>query len=346
MRFSQLLDPPNLADQNHFDLMAAIARTCEETGWDAIWMADHMQFQHYGSLARTVQRAQHILRRVPGVPFSMALAWSERQLARSTNRRRTNMIPVLECFTTLAAIAASTQRIRIGSFVAGAPYRNPALLAKIFTTLDVISHGRCIAGIGAAWHEEEFRAYGWPFPPVRQRMELLEDTVRIVKALMSDDRGVSYRGRHHEIIDAINYPPPVQRPHPPILVGGGGERRTLRIVARYADYCNVFGEPAAVARKLEILRHHCAAVGRPYDAITRTGFVGVLLADNDAELRAKRARYPIRLGYPIAGTPEQVTTALRAFADAGIQHLVVHMPDAHTLESIRRFAEKVAPNCE
>jgi alkanesulfonate monooxygenase SsuD/methylene tetrahydromethanopterin reductase-like flavin-dependent oxidoreductase (luciferase family) len=343
MRFSQLLDPPDIPDQNYYDTVLAIARASDTPRWDAVWMADHFQFQHRGVVARGVRHARRVLSRVARTPLVPMLLHVERHLARAANRRRDHMTPVLECFTTLAAIAASTTHVRIGSFVAGAPYRNPALLAKLFTTLDLISHGRCIAGIGAAWHEEEFAAYGWRFPSIRRRMEVLEDTVQIIRALMSNDRGVSYSGHHHVISNALNFPPPIQRPHPPILIGGSGERRTLRLVAQYADYCNIFGDPATVAHKLAVLHKHCAAVRRAYETIVPTGFVGVLLADSAAELRAKRARYPVRLGYPIAGTPEQVIVALRAFADSGVQHLVVHLPDAHLLEPVSRFAEEIVP---
>lgn len=257
-----------------------------------------------------------------------------------TDPRRTPA--VLECFTTLAAIAAVTQHIRLGALVAGVPYRNPALLAKINITLDVISHGRCIVGLGAGWHEEEFMAYGWPFPSTRQRMDGLEDAVRIVEAMMTQRRA-SYTGTYYRITDALGNPLPVQRPRPPIMIGGNGERRTLRLVAQYADYCNILGDPTTVARKVEVLRAHCAVVGRPYEAIIRSNFVSILIAPNETELARKRRRYTPWLGHPIIGTPEQVIAALQAFVDVGVQYVVFNLPDAHMLEPIHLLAETVVP---
>jgi F420-dependent oxidoreductase-like protein len=344
MRFGQLLDPQPSTSGNYFDAMLAIARASEAVGLDAVWLADHVQFQKRGALAGGLRKIDLTLRRFASEhPLKAAFAEGERRLARLANRRPENRTAVLECFTTLGAIAAATTRVRLGAFVAGAPYRNPALLAKINTTLDVVSHGRCIVGLGAAWHEEEFAAYGWPFPSVRQRMEMLEDTIRIVKAMMTDMQGASYTGKHHRIANALNYPPPIQKPHPPIMIGGSGERRTLRLVAQYADYCNVFGDAATVAHKFAVLREHCAAVGRPYDSITRSNFVGILIASSEADLAAKRKRYTPTLGYPIVGTPERVIDELKAFVAAGVQFVVFHLPDAHNLESIYLFAEKVMP---
>ncbi len=208
---------------NHWDTTLAAARACEQAGLDSVWLADHFMFPDKQDPEREV--------------------------------------PVFDCLVALGAIAASTSRIRIGELVVGVPYRNPALLAKMLTTLDVIAHGRSIVGLGAAWHEPEFRAYGWPFPSVRERMEMLEEAVQIVDRLMTQ-RPASFSGKHYTVEGAYNDPMPVQQPRPPIMVAGSGEKVTLRIAAQYADFCNVGGDPAMVAHKYEVLRQHCERVGR------------------------------------------------------------------------------------
>jgi alkanesulfonate monooxygenase SsuD/methylene tetrahydromethanopterin reductase-like flavin-dependent oxidoreductase (luciferase family) len=166
---------------NHWDTTLAAARTCEQVGLDSVWLADHFMFPDQADPEKEV--------------------------------------PVFDCFVALGAIAASTARIRIGELVVGVPYRNPALLAKMLTTLDIIAHGRSIVGLGAAWHEPEFRAYGWPFPAVRDRMEMLEEAIQIVDRVMTQ-RPASFSGTHNSVKEAYNDPPPVQRPRPPIMIGG------------------------------------------------------------------------------------------------------------------------------
>jgi alkanesulfonate monooxygenase SsuD/methylene tetrahydromethanopterin reductase-like flavin-dependent oxidoreductase (luciferase family) len=343
IRFGHLLGTHPSRSDNYFDTVLAIAQASEAAQLDAVFYSDHFQFQRHSPLVRAIQRMATRLRYWQR---SHALAervdWWASWIARWYDADPRRTLTVLECFTTLAAIAAATQRIRLGALVAGVPYRNPALLAKINITLDVISHGRCIAGLGAGWYEEEFRAYGWPFPSIKQRMERLEDAIRIMDAMMTRRR-TSYMGTHHRIVDVLNRPLPVQQPRPPILVGGSGEQRSLKLVAQYADYCNIFGDPATVAHKLKVLRAHCAAVGRPYEAIVRSNFVGILIAQNEAELARKRKQYPPWLGYPIVGTPEQVIAGLQAFVNVGIQYIIFNLPDAHTLEPIYLLAETVVP---
>ncbi len=170
--------------------------------------------------------------------------------------------PMLEGYTSLGYLAGRTDRIRLGLLVTGVTYRHPGLLAKTVTTLDVLSEGRAQLGIGAAWYEREHLGLGVPFPPVAERFERLEETLRICLQMWSDDDG-PYEGRHYRLAETVCSPPPLQRPRPPILVGGSGERKTLRLVARYADACNLFApEPGVVAHKLEVLRRHCDAEGR------------------------------------------------------------------------------------
>ncbi len=288
---------------NPFDTTLAVVRACEGAGLDSVWMADHFMFPDENDPAREV--------------------------------------PIQECFVTLAAIAASTTRIRIGELVVGAPYRNPALLAKMCATLDVISHGRSIVGLGAAWHEPEFRAYGWPFPALRQRMELLEDTVQIVDRMLRQSPA-SFVGKHHRIENAYNDPRPVQQPRPPILIGGSGERVTLRLVAQYADYCNVGGDPARVGQLYEVLRHHCESVGRPFEDITRCNNLSILIAASEAELAAKREQHPGFGG--IAGTPEVILSKLREYAAVGSQYVTFTAADGEDIDAIQLLGETVVPH--
>jgi F420-dependent oxidoreductase-like protein len=175
---------------------------------------------------------------------------------------------MLEAYTTLSYVAAKTSAIKLLAMVTGVIYRQPGLLAKTVSTLDVLSGGRAMLGIGAAWNEEEARGLGFPFPPIAERFERLEETLQIVLQMWSEDDG-PYHGRHYHLERTLNSPQPLQQPHPPILIGGSGERKTLRLVAEYADACNLFGSPD-VGRKLDVLRSHCERLGRDYDSIEKT----------------------------------------------------------------------------
>ncbi|MGC1512901.1 MAG: LLM class F420-dependent oxidoreductase, partial [Acidimicrobiales bacterium] len=169
--------------------------------------------------------------------------------------------PMLEGYTTLGFLAGQTKHMRLGLLVTGVTYRHPGLLAKIVTTLDVLSGGRAQLGIGAAWYEREHLGLGVPYPPLAERFERLEETLQICLQMWSDDDG-PYQGKHHQLAETICSPRPISSPRPRILVGGGGEKKTLRLVARYADACNLFGEAPTIARKVEVLRRHCAEVDR------------------------------------------------------------------------------------
>ncbi len=192
--------------------------------------------------------------------------------------------PMLEGYTTLGYLAAVTERLRLSLLVTGVTYRHPGLLAKTVTTLDVLSGGRAMLGIGAAWYEREHRGLGVPFPPLGERFERLEETLQVVRQLWSGDQ-TPYEGRHYQLAEPVNVPPPVQTP-PRIMIGGSGERKTLRLVAQYADACNIFGEgPDVVRHKLDVLRGHCEAVGTDYDALEKTMiFRGDPTEDPDAFL--------------------------------------------------------------
>jgi F420-dependent oxidoreductase-like protein len=196
--------------------------------------------------------------------------------------------PMLEGYTSLGFLAGRTERIRLGLLVSGVTYRHPGLLVKIATTLDVLSGGRAQLGLGAAWYEREHLGLGVPFPPLRERFERLEEALQIALQMWSDDDG-PYDGRYYQVAETICSPPPLQRPRPRIVVGGGGERRTLRLVAQYADACNlVAASPEVVAHKLDVLRRHCDAVGRDEGEIEKTILVvGINPADDvDAFLAA------------------------------------------------------------
>jgi alkanesulfonate monooxygenase SsuD/methylene tetrahydromethanopterin reductase-like flavin-dependent oxidoreductase (luciferase family) len=229
--------------------------------------------------------------------------------------------------------------VRIGSLVACVPYRNPALLAKTWTTLDIISHGRAIVGIGAGWNEQEFRAYGYKFGTVGERMEMLEDAARILDEMMRCSPA-TYGGRRHSISDARNDPPPAQEPRPPILIGGNGERRTLRLVARHADMCNVFGSPDEVGQRFLALRRHCEEAGRPYDEVMRTINYWALLARDEEEKTEKQARFPEAFS---VDTPEETVAALQAYERVGTQYVIVKILDAADLDPVRLFAREVMP---
>ena len=214
--------------------------------------------------------------------------------------------PMLEGYLSLAHVAAVTETIRLSTLVTGATYRYPGLLAKTVTTLDRLSGGRALLGIGAGWYEREHLGLGVPFPPTAERFERLEETLQICLQMWSDDNG-AYDGKHYQLAETFCVPPPVQQPHPPILIGGGGERKTLRLVAQYADACNIFREGVEeTERKLDVLRRHCDDVGRDYDEIQKTMVNGINGAD------------------PVAD-PDGFVAEMAGYADLGIE-LVTLMP--------------------
>ncbi|NUT41394.1 MAG: LLM class F420-dependent oxidoreductase [Thermoactinospora sp.] len=198
--------------------------------------------------------------------------------------------PMLEGYTTLGFVAAHTRAMTLGLLVTGVMYRHPGLLAKTVTTLDVLSGGRARLGLGASWYEREQHGLGVPVVPVAERFERLEETLRICLQMWSDDDG-PFEGRHYRLAETICVPPPLASPRPPIMIGGGGEQKTLRLVARYADACNLFGtDPGEVERKLGVLRGHCETEGRDYDTIEKTVmYVPSVLDDVDAFLAAVEA---------------------------------------------------------
>jgi F420-dependent oxidoreductase-like protein len=287
---------PDLPSDRLFDRIVEVALAAEASGFDAFFLMDHVQ--QIGGIGRPED-------------------------------------PILEPYTLLGAIAARTSRIKLGALVSGVVYRNPALLAKMATTLDVISGGRAILGLGAAWYEDEARRYGYAWPSVRERFARLEDALRICRAMFTQERA-TVDGRHHQIRDALNVPRPIQPGGPKILVGGGGERRTLRLAAQYADACNIFGSIDEVRHKLAVLDRHCQEVGRDPHEITRTR-LGMLLISPTAEEASRRldetvARLPSPLPKDVlrqlilAGDPASVAAQAQAHRDAGLDGLIFSFP--------------------
>ncbi len=226
--------------------------------------------------------------------------------------------PMLEAWSTLAALARETTTIGLGPLVSGVTYRNPALLAKTATTLDVLSGGRSVFGLGAAWFEAEHESFDFAFPAIRERMDRLDEALAIARLMFMQERS-TFEGRHYAVRDVINVPRPVQPGGPRIIVGGGGEQRTLRIAARHADITHWFPLGLeALARKTDLLRRYCDEIGRDPDTIERTMGAPVFVAATDAEARALLDRIaPERREYTPAGTPAQVADGLRPYLDAG-----------------------------
>ncbi len=257
----------------------------------------------------------------------------------------------------LAVLAATTERIRLGSIVSCAGYRPPVMTARLAADLDNLSGGRLLLGLGIGWNGAEFAQLGLPFPPVGERQAALEEAITVIRGVWGPEP-FTFRGRYHHTTEERVTPPPIQRPGPPLILAGGGERVTLRQVARFADACN-FGQgrnigaartPDDVRRKFAVLRRHCEEVGRPYDDVLRTHFTTwLMLAEDEASAQAKLARY-----YPegltdeqrftrIAATPDGAIAYFQALADAGVQYFVVQSLDAADVETFRLLAREVAP---
>jgi F420-dependent oxidoreductase-like protein len=249
--------------------------------------------------------------------------------------------------TILAALAARTSSVALGLLVGGVGYRNPAQHAKMTTTLDVVSGGRAFHGIGAGWFEAEHVAYGYAFPPLKERFERLEDHLRIVRAMFTEEQA-TVEGTHYSVKDAYNNPKPV-RGDIPILIGGSGERKTLRMVAQYADGCNLFGDPERAKHLLGVLEGHCETVGRDPDEITKTAMMSIAIAETDDAVKAKldaarAAGVPEeRLAAITAGTPEQILERAQAYSDVGIEGVTFSMPDVHDLEAVELAGRTLAP---
>ena len=260
--------------------LAEIAQTADEVGFASIWTMDH--FFQSGFLGPAED-------------------------------------PMLEAYSTLSYLAAVTRRAKLGTMVTGVIYRNPGVLIKTLTTLDVLSGGRTYLGIGAASHEREARAMGVSFPPVKQRFEQLEETLQIAHQMWSDNVG-AYDGKHYQLAETLNRPQPLSKPHPPIIVGGMGEQKTLRLVAQYADGCNFFAQAGeqVVRQKLDTLKRYCEELDRPYDEIERTAMA-------------------------MPSSPNKFVEQCRALAKLGIQHVIVAFRNAHEITPLEVFGREVIP---
>jgi F420-dependent oxidoreductase-like protein len=290
------------------DSLKKLATTAENYGFDSFWVMDHFhQIPMIGKLEE----------------------------------------PMLEGWTTLSVLAGFTTKIKLGTLVTGIMYRYPTILAKIAATLDVLSKGRLFMGIGAAWNEDESHAYGIHFPPASERLSRLEEAIQIIRKMWTEEPSASFNGKYYQIRNAYCNPKPIQKPSPPILVGGSGERKTLKIVAKYADACNLFGSAETVKRKLNILKEHCKSVGRDYDSILKTK-LGIIVVDEDEQMAEKKIKQVFK-GMPeeqirelaIYGTPEQVIRQIKLLEQVDIQYLIVDLDPSRELEALDVFASKI-----
>jgi F420-dependent oxidoreductase-like protein len=274
------------------ETLAAIVRTADDVGFDSIWVMDH--FFQIGSVGRPEE-------------------------------------PMLEGMTTLGFMAAHSRRARLGLMVGGIHYRQAGLWLKAATTLDVLSGGRAWFGIGAAWNEQESHALGFPMPPLGERFEMLEETLRVVRLGWQDELGSqsSFVGRHVQAGRLLNSPQSLTRPHPPILIGGGGERRTLKLVAQYGDATNVFGtDPDQLRHKYGVLRRHCETVGRDYESIEKTLLTQVAITPDGASRTL---------------TPSQLVERLGRTTEVGAQHAIFSVRDVFDRSKLELIGRDVIP---
>jgi F420-dependent oxidoreductase-like protein len=272
--------------------LANIARAAEAAGFDSLWVMDHF-FQ--------IGARNH--------PSGLGPAEDE----------------MLEGYSALAYLAGFTKKVKLGTMVTGVIYRHPGILIKTVTTLDVLSGGRAYLGIGAAWNEREALGLGVPFPPVAERFERLEETLQIAKQMWSDNNG-PYDGKHYHLTETLNNPQPLSKPHPPILIGGTGEKKTLRLVAQYADACNLFARMGVetVRGKLDVLKRHCEKVGRDYAEIEKTTLSTIHLAPGQA-------------------SATEMIEQCRELAGIGIQHAIFNMPNVHEITPLEVIGQEVIP---
>jgi len=251
---------------------------------------------------------------------------------------------VLECTTAMSALCARTEKLRVGSLVLCNSFRNPAMLAKVLASIDSISGGRVEIGLGAGWMDEEYRAYGYEFPSMGARLRQLEEGVQILKAMLTEKQS-SFKGRYFQTADAWNNPQPVQRPHPPITIGGSGEKVMLKIVAKYADRWNCPAGYRNFEQKFAVLKEHCTAVGRDLKEINISEQLLVCIGANDAEVE-DRWKIAQRLPFwrtAIKGTPSNVVEQLRDRVKRGIQFFTIIFGDLNSPQSIDLFAREVMP---
>ena len=246
-----------------------------------------------------------------------------------------------ECWMSLAALARDTKRVRLGPIVSCNSYRNPALLAKMASTLDVLSHGRLNFGIGAGWYEHEYRAYGYPFPDAPERLRQLREAVQVILAMWEQEEA-TFEGKYYQVRGAINQPKGMQKPHIPILIGGSGEKVTLKLVAQYGDACNVSGDFKTLEHKFAVLKQHCESVGRDYESIYRTASAFCAIADSDEEAMAlvPEIYKPELNETSLVGSPATIRQRISVMEALGVQELIVDLPSATDLTVLLRFARE------
>jgi F420-dependent oxidoreductase-like protein len=264
--------------------LAEIARTADAAGFYSLWVMDHF-FQIHG-----------------------------------VGPHENDM---LEGYTTLGYLAALTRKVKLGTMATGVIYRYPGILVKTVTTLDVLSGGRAYFALGAAWNEQESKGLGVPFPPLKVRFELLEEALQITRQMWSANNG-PWHGKHNHLEETLCVPQPLQRPHPPVLIAGGGVKKTLRLVAQYGDACNLYGTPEIVATKLQILQQHCRALGRDYAAIEKT-----TLSSVDLRAGSMKAQDVIKL--------------CKSYAALGVQHTIFNMPNVEDIAPLETFRREIIP---
>lgn len=301
------LQIPNFAlgvpDDQLFDKVVELATTAEDAGFESVWVMDH--FYQLPPLGGPDQ-------------------------------------PMLEAYTLLGALGARTTRVKLGTLVTGVTYRNPAMLAKIITTLDVITKGRAILGIGAAWYDVEHEGLGFDFPSVKERMDRLEDAVQICRAMFRED-GASFQGKHYAIRGARNLPRPVQDGGPEIMIGGGGEKRTLKLVAQYADMCNVVGDVDGIRHKIDVIQRHCKDVGRDPTDVRITRMSTLALTDSPEQTAQTREFITAAAGAEAAsafniGQEDEIVSQVEELVDAGVDTFIFNMPMSGA-DDVRRAGE-------
>ena len=290
-------------DREMFENVADLAVAGEQAGFDSVWVMDHF--------------------------------WQLPPLGGPTQ-------PMLEGYTLLGGLAARTRRVKLGTLVTGVTYRNPALLAKMVTTLDIVSGGRAMLGLGAAWYEEEHDALGFDYPPAGERLDRLEEALQVCRAMFTEE-APSFEGKHYRIEKALNIPRPVQPNGPRIMVGGSGEKRTLRLVAQYADMCNIHGSPDTIRHLLEVLHRHCADVGRDPGEITTTRLGSLFLTSSAEEAEQTSGFLRDAAGADFeerftVGDPGAVIDQVGALVDAGLDELIFNLPFADPA-TVRRAGE-------
>jgi F420-dependent oxidoreductase-like protein len=266
--------------------LSEIVRTAEKAGFSSIWVMDHF--------------------------FQLEMFGDAAQ-------------PMLEAYSTLNYIAAQTSKVKLGTLVTGVVYRHPGALIKTVTTLDVLSGGRAYFGVGAAWYEREARGLGLPFPKIQHRFEILEETLQTAKQMWSGKRD-SFIGKHYHLAETISSPQPLSKPHPKILIGGMGEKRTLRLVAQYADACNLFTYSGleVINHKLKVLKKHCETIGRPYDEIERTALGTTNLSSGNM-------------------STDDVIEMCKGLANESIEHVILNMPNVNEINPLEKFGEEIIP---